>query len=140
MIELKRSLTEQKNVTARLFHIELKGLIKRGLRIMALLPKPSIHPHNLENYNSRVLIGIRDDLCAHLRPSPGTKRSDRNARIVEQVMNFIILLGEGDEAWGLIIYKALMLIQQAKFKLEPEPRSEYWNKEAEHGQKEPGRN
>jgi len=121
MIELRRCLSEKQNVLARLFHIELKDVIKQGLNIMAQLPTPGANPSDLECYNSRLLVDNRDDMLWHIV-------RDRNKKIVENAFNFLILLNDSDEAWEQMIYQALLRIKASEFKppRSGEPRSEYW--------------
>jgi len=124
MIELRRCLSEKENILSRLLHIELKDVIKQGLNIMARLPTPGVNPNDLECYNSRRLVEIRNDMLSHIE-SP-EKDGTRNQEIVKNVFNFIILLYDSDEAWRKMIDEALMRLQEAQFKFEGEPRPEYW--------------
>ena len=73
MIELRRCLTEKQNVLSRLFHIELKDQIKASLAIMDKMPVPSVRSRDLECYNSRILVDIRNDLLGHVRGSRNQK-------------------------------------------------------------------
>lgn len=124
MIELRRCLSERQNILARLFHIELKDIIKKGLKIMAQLPTPEANPSDLECYNSRLLVDIRNNLLAHIISPEEVK--GRNQKIVETVFNFFILLYDSDEAWRRMIYQAILKIKSAEFHPEEEPRPEYW--------------
>ena len=124
MLELRRCLSEKENILSRLFHIELKGLIKHGLGIMEKMPSPGINVSELENYNSRILVGIRDKLISHAQD----KRDDglTNSGIIKGVMDFVVLLYDSDEAWRRMIYQAILEIKNAEFHPEEEPRPEYW--------------
>ena len=119
MMELKRCLSEKQNILARLFHIELKDQIKAALAIMEKMPVPSIRSGDLECYNSRLLVNIRNEMLGHIY-------DERNQKIVGSVMNFLILLYDSDEAWRRMIYQAILRIQQAEFHPEEDCRSEYW--------------
>ena len=119
MIELRRALSENQNILAGLFHIELKDLVKQGLKIMEQLPIPGIRTGELEHYNSRILVDIRNDILAHVC-------GERNKKIVETVFNFVILLYDSDEAWGRMIYQTILLIKEAEFQPEEDCRPEYW--------------
>ena len=119
MIELRRCLTEKQNILARLFHIELKDQIKAALAIMDKMPMPTVKEGELECYNSRILIDIRNDMLSHIQDS-------REQKIVLSAMNFTILLYDSDEAWRRLIWQAIMRIKEADFEPEPECRPEYW--------------
>ena len=124
MLELRRALSERQNILSRLFHIELKDVIKQGLNIIARLPTPGANPNDLECYNSRRLVEIRNEMLSHL-VSP-EKDGTRNQKIVESVFNFVILLYDSDEAWRRLIWQAIERIKEANFKPEEKCRPEYW--------------
>ena len=130
MIELRRCLSEKQNILARLFHIELKDQIKAALAIMDKLPIPSIGSGELESYNSRILIDIRDDMLCSIPgdDKPNHTGNGRNKKIVESAFNFLILLNDSDEAWEQVLYQALLRIKETDWKppRSGEPRSEYW--------------
>ena len=119
MLELRRCLSEPQNILARLFHIELKDQIKAALAIIDKMPVPSIRSGDVECYNSRLLIEIRNDLLSHVCDA-------RNQKIVESAMNFLILLYDSDEAWRRMIYQAILYIKEAGFEPEEDCRPEYW--------------
>ena len=122
MIELRRNLNEPQNILARLFHLELKDLIKRGLDIIEKLPVPSVSPHNLECYNSRLFVELRDKLLAQ-------EPSERNRKIIESVANLVILLYDSDEGWRCLMDEALRGIQAMDLKFEETTRPRWWPKE-----------
>ena len=123
MIELRRCLSERQNILARLFHIELKDLVKKGLEIMEKMPVPGVKEGNLECYNSRILVDIRNNMLAHVA-DPVIQ--GRNGKIVEQIFNFVTMLYDSDEAWRRMIYQVILRVKEAEFKPEEEPRLEYW--------------
>ena len=127
MLELRRALSEPQNILSRLFHIELKDQVRAALAIMDKMPMPSIRNGELECYNSRLLVDIRNDLLSHIPDK-------RNQKIIDSAVNFIILLYDSDEAWRRLIYQAILRIKEAEFKPEGEPRlatdnqKGYWRK------------
>jgi len=124
MIELRRNLDERHNILARLFHLELKDLIKRGLDIIEKLPAPNISPHNLECYNSRLFVELRDKLIAQ-------EPSERIRKIIENVANLVILLYDSDEAWRCLMDEALRGIQAMDLKFEEVTRPKWWPEKEE---------
>ena len=126
MQELKRNLNDNlaDNLLARLFHIELKDLIREVLPIIAQLPTPSLKPHNLEHYNSRLFVELRDYLLDR-------EPDKRNRKIIETVANAVILLYDSDEAWQSVIDEGLRVLQSYEFKYET-IRPSWWKVEGEN--------
>ena len=125
MIELRRCLSgpQNRNSVSRLFHVELKDLIKHGLSIMEKVPIPSINPHNLECYNSRLFIGLRNKLLAQ-------EPSERNRKLIENAANLAISLYDSDEGWRCLMDEALREIQTMDLKFEETTRPKWWQEEA----------
>ena len=122
MLELRKCLSEKQNVLSRLFHIELKDLIKRGLEIAEKMPVPSIKPHNMECYNSRLFVDLRDRLLSQ-------EPSERNRKIIESIANLAILLYDSDEGWRCMMDEALREIQAMDLKFEEVTRPRWWKEE-----------
>lgn len=119
MIELRRCLTDRESVLSRLFHFEMKDLIKHGLSLMDKLPSPGVNLGDLETQNARQLIAIRDELVSHAEEY-------HSGPIIRQAMNFIILLYDSDEAWRRMIFRAIEIVKRTEFVPEPKCRPEYW--------------
>ena len=126
MLELRRCLSEQQNNLSRLFHIELKDLIKHGLDIMEKMPIPSIKPNNLECYNSRLFVSLRDKLLAQ-------EDDKRNRKLIENVSSLVILLYDSDEGWRCLMDETLRGIQSMDLRYEEVTRPRWWKKEVEYG-------
>ena len=117
MIELKRCLSEKQNIFARLFHIELKDIVEKGLEIMQKMPQLSARGSELEHYNSRVLLELRNDFLSHT--------GDRG-NYMATVFNFVILLCEGDEYCRQRIDWLIQEIKVREFHLGETPRASWW--------------
>ena len=122
MLELRKCLSEKQNVLSRLFHIELKDLIKHGLEIVEKMPVPSIKPHNMECYNSRLFVDLRDRLLSQ-------EPSERNRKIIESIARLAILLYDSDEGWRCMMDEALRGIQAMDLKFEEVTCPRWWKEE-----------
>ena len=92
MLELRRCLFEKQNILARLFHIELKDLIKKGLELMAKR-MPEIDRKELERYNSRILLDVRNEML--------TLNLDLvRAGYLKTIFDFVITLYDSDEYYS----------------------------------------
>ena len=92
MVELRRCLFERQNILARLFHIELKDLIKKGLELMAKR-MPEIDRKELERYNSRILLDIRNEMLTH-------NLDLVRAGYLSTIFDFVIMLYDSDEYYS----------------------------------------
>jgi len=92
MLELRHCLFEKQNILARLFHIELKDLIKKGLELMAKR-MPEIDRKELERYNSRILLDVRNEML--------TLNLDLvRAGYLKTIFDFVITLYDSDEYYS----------------------------------------
>lgn len=121
MKELKRNLTDSRdNALARLFHKEVKTLVRNALFIIDSMPE--LKMDDLEYYNSREWLNLRDYFLAH-------ERDPRNRRIINGAFKFLIFLREGDEFWRQRTDRGTDRIKVMPFK-EGEPiRPEWWREE-----------
>lgn len=89
MLELRRSLADQSgNELSKIFHIELKNLIRKSLEIVtAGLPEPE--EMKFEHHNTPILLQLRNDFLQHENSSKVNE--------FKAISNFIIMLYDSDE-------------------------------------------
>jgi len=118
MKELVRNLTDgADNALARLFHIDLKGLVVKGLDILASMPE--LKMNDFEHYNSREFLNLRDWLLEH-------EKVPRQRKHYKAICNFIIMLYDSDEAYRLPMYQVIKKLKELPLKEEELPRPELW--------------
>lgn len=119
MLELRRCLTDERgNELSKLFHIDLKSLIRNGLMIL-YNRLPPINPAEFERENTRELWRIRELFFDHFICKARRK-------MMMAMFDLFIRMYDSDDAYAQPIEFLIEEIKRGKFIKSTSPHPAIW--------------